>query len=1102
MYFELFKQRPETAASIKTTIVIFLSLVSSSISFSQSALDSLSFQHINSGMSQSTATKIFEDSKGFLWIGTSNGLNKYDGNNFQIFEKSLDGTSGLSDGYIAYIYESDEGNLLIGTNKGLNIYNRALDAVKPYNFKPKGSLLMSKIIQAIHAGDNFLWLGTEQEGLYRYDIRTGDTKSLSFIEPEKGEPDDNHILEIFGLTNNSLLIITQGSSYIIDKELQILSKHEMPQYISSVVRTEADDFYLGTRGGDIIKMNFEDNLVVVNDLIPISGGHTILAMQEDDFGNLWIGTENDGLSIYNPSIGISSNLKASYKKPNSISNNSIWSLHKTRNGDMWMGPFKKGLSFYDSDYYKFRKISLSPFNPKSLSNNIVNCFSEEEGGNIWIGTDGGGLNYWDRKKNSFDHYSLDDGNFNSNVVLSILPRTNNELWIGSWAMGITIFNTKTKKFKVWNSNNSFLASNNVMGLLEDKEGRIWIATLSGGLQVYDSLTNAHKNISIKSELDCKEINSIARLFQDNTGAIWVGTQTSGVFRLKESEGQWSSEHFHSLDKEHTLSNDFVNTITQDDYQNIWVGTRAGLNKYIDSKNSFEAITKADGLLNDAIKAIVQDEYGILWLSTDMGVVAYNEEIGNFSNYDIYDGLQGNEFNASSVYRTNNFEMIFGGTNGFNIFTSKQANKRKDKQEVILSALKIFNKKVYPYDDFGVLKKDIGQLDSLTLSYRHSVFNVEFNALTLKAAKKINYAYFLEGFEEDWNYVGNKNSATYTNISPGSYKLRIKSTNSDGIWSDKETSLFITINPPFWMTWWFRLGLIIAIGSIIYSIYYIRMRNIKNYQLKLEMKIDERTAELKQKQKILIKAADELSAKNEEIQRFTYAVSHDLKSPLSGIKGITSLIPLEIVITDFPDMEKYMEMINVSCDTMSNLIADITKIAKIGKIENNNEFIDTRGIVDLATNLVSGKLKVGNVQLEIADNLPDIFGDRNRMIQVFGNLLDNAIKYMGDQKNPLIKIEATNLGDIMKFQVIDNGSGMDEKSLKKLFSPFERFHHNVQGTGLGLYMIKQIVESHGGDISAESDGKGMGTSFSVTLPKAEIWMKNDFKTETIAEADLV
>ncbi|WP_415843280.1 ATP-binding protein, partial [Zobellia roscoffensis] len=686
-----------------------------------------------------------------------------------------------------------------------------------------------------------------------------------------------------------------------------------------------------------------------------------------------------------------------------------------------------------------------------------------------------------RVSNSFIKYSLDNKNLNTNVVLSLLQDKKNQIWLGSWGKGITVFNTENKNYEVLTKENSFLLSNNVFNLMMDSKDRIWIATFHGGLQVYNPETKTHKNIDLKNNITNTKVSTITTITEDKRGNVWVGTQISGLFKLVERNEEWQYTSYNTLENEHIISNDFINAIIEDNEGVLWVGTQAGLDKYNHQTDSFKTITKENGLENYAIKGIIEDSDDWLWLSTGIGVVHFDPKSKTSINYDIDDGLQGNEFNSNSFYKTKNDELIFGGSNGFNIFEAKNIKKREDKPKVNITSLKIFNKPVYPGDESNILKHHISQVDSITLSYDTSAINFEFNALTFRHPDKVNYAYFLDGFETDWNYIGHKKNANYTNLEPGKYTLRIKSSNSDGIWNSNETTLHITITPPFWKTLWFRLLMIVLLISGIYLIFYLRVRTIKKYQLTLEREIDERTQQLQQQKKELEKAADELTTKNQEIQRFTFAVSHDLKSPLSGIKGIASLIPMEFVMKDFPELEQYLDMINISCDTMHNLIADITKIAKIGKIENKNEVLDTNEIVALSTTLVKGKLKVSKVKLIVEENLPNIYGDRNRIIQVFGNLLDNAIKYMGDQKQPIVYIKAQENGEKIQFSVSDNGSGMDEKSLKKLFSPFERFHSDVKGTGLGLYMIKQIVESHDGTIYAESEGKGKGTSFNVILP---------------------
>lgn len=1083
--------------ALSLALVHLILLLGPSFSFSQSPLDSLNFIPVKAPLSQSTVTEIFEDKHGFLWVGTTKGINRYDGTDFKVFEESHEGTTGLSHGHIEYIYEDSKGVLLIGTSRGLNLYDEKLAVIRPYTFKTEGEIIQSEHISVIKNIDEFLWLGTSEHGLYRYNTQTGKTTHLEFPVSEKDQPNNNRIIELFPLANHTYFIVTEGKSYIVDDELSIKDEINNSQYTSSAVQVDDSLFFVGTRHGELFIYRLEENTLAAEKMLMISQGHALLAMEQDDFGNVWLGTENGGLSLYELSTGHVSNTKLDYKRPTSIPNNSIWSLHKMRNGVMYVGTYKKGLSFYDRNYYKFQKIAANPFDGTSLSNNIVTSFTEDKNGDLWIGTDGGGLNYWDKKANRFEHYSLDEGNLNNNVVLT-LEFDHDKLWIGTWGTGLTIFNTATKEYEVWDTTNTALGSDTVVDLLKDSKGRIWIAAFRGGLQIYHPDTGKFETIDLESEVYSEKISSVARLLEDDEGTIWVGTETMGVFRLIEKNDTWSYDQYHNLSDTHFLSDNFVNVVTQDANHNIWVGTQAGLNKFDPDKNTFTSITKADGLISDTIRGLVQDEYGFLWISTDKGITRYEEGTGEFLDYDMYDGLQGNEYNSSSFYRTSNFDIVFGGSNGFNIFDPKQAAKQTDAPEVLLSDLKIFNTSVRPNDRFGVLEEDINQVDSITLSHQHSVFNIEFKALTLKAAEKVHYAYYLEGFEDQWNYVGNNTSATYTNLNSGDYVLHVKSTNSDGVWNDNERLLHIHITPPFWKTWWFGLILTCFVVGLIYLIHYIRIRNLKANQVNLEKKINERTKELQVQQKKLIKAADELSIQNEEIQRFTYSVTHDLKSPLSSIKGIANLIPMDLNMEKNPEMEKYLEMINISCDTMNNLIGDLGKMAKIGKIENHNEFLDTNEIIDLAKNLVGGKLEVNQVKLEVAENLPKIYGDKNRMIQVFGNLLDNAIKYMGDQKNPLIIIKAEKTKEEVQFQVIDNGSGMDKKSLEKLFSPFERFHPNVQGSGLGLYMIKQIVASHGGNIRAESGGKGRGASFFITLPSAEIRSKDHYKIKSSDE----
>tara|TARA_R110000765_G_scaffold115417_2_gene208347 strand:- start:20 stop:3271 length:3252 start_codon:yes stop_codon:yes gene_type:complete len=1043
----------------------------------------LNFQHIQEGMSQSSATVLLEDNFGFIWIGTRNGLNRYDGKDFEIYNKSLDGKPGLNHEYIVALYEDGQ-NIIIGTNEGINLYNRNLNIITPYPFINEGKTIKNEVFETIVKKDGILWLGSESNGLYSYEIKTGKVKHFSppneHIKVEN--PRLNKVVKVDVLDSNRILVVFTYNTLLLNYEMEIISEILQTEEIVTGINSSENTLLVGSGSGSLFKLVIDANSIYINKEKDISPGFSLRSLEKNLDNELWIGTENNGLHIYNENLDFIRHIEYNVTRPNSISGNSIWALLCTRDGTMWIASYKSGLNIYDKEYYKFKHINSDPFNPKSLSNKLVNCFIEDKKGNLWIGTDGGGIDYWNRSLDTFDNYSLTNKTLSSNVVLSILQTKEDELWAGTWTQGIAVLNTRTKKFSALTAENSFLKSNIVIDLLKDKKGRIWIVNYFAGVQVYNPKTKTHQNITLKSEIDGSIINSIYQIFEDNQGNIWIGTLNTGLFKLTERGDEWSSVHYHT---KNSISNNFINAIIQDNKNTIWVGTQGGLNKYLPETDSFLSITKSDGLKNDAIKGIIDDKDKHLWLSTENGIIRYDTNNGETINYDVGDGLQSKEFIASSSITTKKGEYIFGGINGFNIFTASDVEKRKDTLTLFVSGLKLFNQPVLPNDDFGILERDISQVDSLTFNYDQSVINIDFKALTFRHPESVNYAFYLEGFEKDWNYVGNNPTATYTNLNPGEYTLKIKSTNSDGVWIDNEKDLFITITPPYWQTWWFKFLMIALILLLFYIAHHIKLRNIKKNQRRLKHNVAQRTKELEFQKNKLIEAASNLESKNEEIQRFTYAVSHDLKSPLNNIKGLASLIPIEIPVKEYPNVEEYLNLINISCTNMNELILDITEIARLGKVENKNELLKTNEILDLSRNLIKSKLKKENITLNIAENLPDIFGDRNRIIQVFGNFLDNAVKYMGDQPNPVISVDYKDNGETNSFLIQDNGLGMNERALKKLFTPFERFHENIKGTGLGLYMVKQIAVTHGGTIIAESEGEGKGTTFKLILPKAKI-----------------
>ncbi|NKI32264.1 sensor histidine kinase [Croceivirga thetidis] len=1049
--------------------------------FPQSNADSIEFRKISEDIFQASPTQIFEDYEGFLWIGTQNGVFRFNGTSFKAFKTGDENALGLTDGYVTEIYEDHLQNLYFGTLNGLNIYDRRLDIVKPYPFKKQSTFLQGKYIKGIVNTGKYLWMGTRENGLYRYNEETGETNEIILSQLGNKE----NINAVFkNAQNENLLVVAQHAIYAIKPTGVVEQLYKTNETIGSAKLAFNSSLYAGTWSGSLITLQLNNDFELLNAKSEsVCLGHSILAIETDELGQLWLGSENAGVWIRHREKDGFHNYKADFKTEKSISGNSIWSLHKGTKNVMWLGIFQKGLNFVDPNFFKFTSISQNYFNENSLNNNIVQCFYEDPNGNLYIGTDGGGLNYWDRNKNSFSHFSLKENTLHTNVVLAIHGRENGELWLGSWANGLGIFNSKTGKYQALNSQNSFLASNNVFSVTEDQKNRIWIGTLHGGIQLYDPLSKAHKTFSLEHSNGKGLVTTIARILVDSKNHVWVGSQTDGLFKLIEKEqDKWTIEHYWKNGNKE-ISNDYVNAIFQDSKENIWVGTASGLNRYLPNEDAFEHI-QLELLKNEAVKGIVEDENGYLWLSTDQGILRFDVATNRVLRYDKSDGLQDDKFNKSSAYRTMQNEILFGGSNGFNIFKTTQAKKSGYEEKLLLTGLRIFNKKVLPDDEHEILNRTIRETDSIVLDHHHSVFNIEFNTLTYSHPEKINFAFYLDGFESEWNFVGNTKSATYTNLDPGNYTFRLRATNTDGIWGTNEKQLHVTILPPFWQTWWFKMLVGLAIVLSVYLAYYMRVRNMKRYQIKLEKTIGIRTQELNQEKQKLSEAASELKNKNEEIQKFAYSISHDLKGPLSGIQGLMDVISIETANIDVPNLKKYLNMIGTSCETMHGLIEDITKVAKLGEVANKMEVLDMNEVMTLAHNFVHGKQSVGNIEIRIVKNLPSIKGDKNRMIQIFSNLMDNAIKYMGDQEHPTVLVETNESNERIEFIVIDNGSGMDEKSIQKLFAPFERFHPKVKGTGLGLYMVKKIVESHNGSIRAESEGVGKGTSFIVSFPKIE------------------
>ena len=1046
----------------------------------------IEFRHlkVRDGLSQSWVKSICQDRYGFMWFGTNDGLNKYDGYNFTIYRHDPEDENSLTDNIIESIYEDKNGNLWIGTESGLNIYDREND-----NFISNKSWPMAKYTDFIELEDGRLYIGCSI-GLLLYNPKNDSTILFPHDVNDTNTLINEHVCDILMDKNGNIWIATLAGLDLLDKSnhrfIHFTSNNKRNSISDNEIRSlyldSKDRIWLGTkRGLDLLKykkgqpekptfVNYQNN---PRDESSVTDG-SILELMEDKYGKLWIGIENGGLDILDLNNFEEDNC-VFYHYTNdpadntSLSYNSIYSLYEDRDCSVWVGTFGDGISMYNKLIKNFKHYKSNPNNPNSISNNYVNAFLEEDN-YVWIGTEGG-LNLFDKKKQTFKHFIHNPGNsksIGSNAIFAIKKDRRNNLWIGTWAGGLNLFNRKTNTFTRYmhNPNDSTsIGSNNIFGIIESREGNLWIASMSGGLNLFDYKKRTFKRYKHLQHVETSISGDWVRtVLEDSYGKIWLST--SRVVDMFDKEKEIFIHFRYDSTDSRSISHRGANTFLEDSKRNLWIGTNRGLNVFNREDSSFDCYTEKDGLPNNQIMGILEDNHGNLWISTNRGISKFINGINRpeeptFKNYDISDGLAGNEFNRRSCFKGKDGKLYFGGKNGFNVFHPDSIKGNPYIPDIVLTHFLIFNKPVEIGTDDSPLSKHISLTEELILSHKQSVISIQYAALNFLTPEKCKFAFMLEGFEKEWNYVGNKREATYTNLDPGTYIFRVKGTNNDGIWDEEGISLKIIVTPPFWRTIWFRLSMIILIIIAAYTTHRIRVRSIVAYGRRLK------------------KFADALERSNKELKEFAHIIAHDLKVPLRGVNQLA-----EWTLEDYSEAldkkgKNNLELLKKRTKFMNEMIQSLLDYSKIGRDKHKEEDIDLNKTLDEVINSLS---LPSNVKIVIENRLPKYKGDSGRVPQIFENLIGNAIKY-GDKKEMVIKINCTPEDNQWKFSVSDNGPGIEENYFEKIFQIFETLDtkKTYKSMGIGLTIVKKIVETEGGKIWVESEA-GSGTTFYFTLPK--------------------
>jgi ligand-binding sensor domain-containing protein/serine phosphatase RsbU (regulator of sigma subunit) len=823
-----------------------------------SAQPHIVFNHltVGDGLSQSSVTCIFQDNKGFMWFGTQDGLNKYDGYSFKVFKNDPSDTTTLTNNFIFSIYENQSGKLFIETQGGT--LHQYFPRSESFQIVTKDSVYLkdakvSTVGAMLYESSGIVWTGGlgDENGLIRTDSNTGQSTTYKHDPLNPSSLSDDKVYSIFRDRSGSLWIGTFNGLDKLDE----------------------------TTGNFFHFRNDPANPASISD-------SWVWSIFEDSRGDLWIGTYKGGLCRYHPGSNSFFTYKNDPNDPSSINDNYIFSIYEDRGGLIWVGTNLGGISYFNPSTQAFEHYNHDPMNSNSLSDDVILSMLVDSKGMYWIGTQHGGLNKFDHKRKIFKNYYNDPLNSNSlssNSIQSLLEDRSGNLWIGSWGSGLDSFDPKNGKithYKYDPSDPGTISDNRIYALAEDQDGNIWIGTYAGGINKIDRNSGKISNYQqIEDDSSSLSSNATWSIGFDGSNNLWIGTWGGGlnIFNLNDN----TFRHFkNNPDDSTSIIDDNIIRVFKDSKDNMWFGSSKGLSRYSSESKTFKNYNENDGLANSFVYGIVEDNMGNLWLSTNNGISQFNPEEETFRNYYYKDGLQGNEFNQNAFAKdTKTGNLLFGGLNGFNVFNPENLKDNQYIPPVEFTGYLRYNTD----DEEGkpIIENGISERERIFLTYKDNIVTFGFSALSYFNNQENQYRYKLEGFNENWIQLGNNHSVTFTNLSPDDYNLRVIGSNNDGVWNEEGTSLFIHVSPPWWKT------------NIAYSLYLLTFLSILYTIRRFENNRREQKAQIRESA-LRIKATEaEKRALEIENKRKTKELEEARQLQLS-------MLPKQL--PDLPDLE--------------------------------------------------------------------------------------------------------------------------------------------------------------------------------------------------------
>nr|WP_314898395.1 two-component regulator propeller domain-containing protein [uncultured Flavobacterium sp.] len=1069
--------------------------------FSHAQFSNLKFENFDTskGLSSSTCVDIFQDREGFLWFGTIDGLNKYNGYEFEVYRTILDDPHSISNNRINVITEDSYGRLWIGTGNGLNVFDKNTEQFYKIDLyqKKAGEANFREVINGLlyHKKTNTLWVVSKNGVIKLLLDNTGggsyDTiKFTHYIHnpKDKGSIDSDDVTNVIEDNSGNVWLGTKGNhlhkynpktNNFIRFPIDFKGSQYLNHLPKQILVDKEGDFWIGNDISHLFL--FDTKKRSFRDISPENKSIPIFHLYQDKKGIVWVSTDGGGIFLMDKKKGLLQHLKYNAYDPFSLSNNQPSKVLQDKNGIYWIATYNTGVNKLAMSKTSFGHYFYKKESNEGLSAKIAQSVLQDSKKRIWIGTDGGGLNLFDEKNGTFKHFRArpgDPNSLSSDKIVYLLEGDNGVLWVCTWDSGLNKFYTDTGIVKSYqyNRNNPFsIGQNTVWSAEKDFQGRLWLGTSTAGLNLFDPVNEKfyqYKNIPGDSQSLIS--NFVFSLFIDSKNRLFTGTSQGLSFTvLNKLKGDIPKKIKFTEIKIKNIQGNRINYITEDHKGNIWVGTDMGLYELDPELNLKHSYSSLNGLPNNLVVGIQEDNNRNLWITTKGGLSLLNPKTQTFKNFNAHDGLQGTEFQSKSIAKIQDGRIIVGGINGFNIFNPNNISLKSNIVNPVVTEIRLFNKKINAGDTINgkiLLNKSVTKIKEIELKYDEGYISFSFVALNYQNPERVKYAYKMNGLDENFINAGNSRIANYSNLEPGNYTFEVMAS-VDGQWEQaRKSSIRITVLSPPWKTWWAYSIYVLAFVSVLwFSIYYYtkKVREDKEQELD-QMKLN-----------------------------FFINVSHEFRTPLTLI-----LNPVDKILSAYNDPEEVKKSALIIQRSSRRLLHLVNQLLDLRKMDlGKTELELTRmNIVKFSKDiflLFEDLAKAKGIRFVFDASKKEIYGmfDPDKIEKILTNLLSNAVKFTDKGGTVTLSLSEFNQEKsktvlwffrklrrerLLEIRVSDTGIGLKKEQLKEIFQRFFHADTSKTGTGIGLNFIKSLVELHKGEIVVESEYH-IGTTFIVRLP---------------------